>query len=376
MATHFSNSSTSSRPLRILMATPRCFPYMGGVENHVYQVSRRLAKLGAQVTVVSMDNGGQLPAHEQADGVMLRRLRFYPTNSDLYFSPELYRFIQSNSEQWDVLHVQNYLSLVAPVAMLAAARAKIPYVVTFHGGGHSSGFRNAIRGVQQQANRPLLRRAKKLIATARFEINAFGKTLGAPKEQFAYIPNGCDIGTPSAGLQTQPNFIVSVGRVEQYKGHQRVVAAMPFVLRQIPTAKLRVLGDGPYKAELQQQVQQLGLQDAVEIRGVPAAQRQDMADTLARASLVTMMSEYETQPMAALEAIALGRQLLVANTSGLSELAEDGYARAVPLNTNPEPLAETMLDMLRNPQLSKDIRLPTWDDCTESLLKLYHEVAF
>ena len=47
--------------MRLLIATPRAFPYMGGVENHVYQVSRRLAQAGLSVTVVSTDPDGKLP---------------------------------------------------------------------------------------------------------------------------------------------------------------------------------------------------------------------------------------------------------------------------------------------------------------------------
>ena len=63
-----------------------------------------------------------------------------------------------------------------------------------------------------------------------------------------------------------------------------------------------------------------------------------MADEIARSSLVVLMSEYETQPLAVLEAVALGRPVLVADTSGMTELAERGLAVAVPLDTHPQIL--------------------------------------
>ena len=39
--------------LRLLMVTPRYFPYVGGVETHVYEVARRLADVGVEVTVLT-----------------------------------------------------------------------------------------------------------------------------------------------------------------------------------------------------------------------------------------------------------------------------------------------------------------------------------
>src|SRR5579859_4087860 len=53
--------------LRILQVTPRYFPLVGGVENHVYQISRRLAQAGAEVTVLTTDPSGQLAVCEQVE---------------------------------------------------------------------------------------------------------------------------------------------------------------------------------------------------------------------------------------------------------------------------------------------------------------------
>ncbi len=357
---------------------------MGGVENHVYQVSRRLAQAGVSVTVVSTDTGdtalGKLPKTETIDGVNLIRVRSYPSRSDWYFSPEVYRVARNgdaDGRKWDLVHIQNYLTFTSPLAMAGALRAGVPYVVTFHGGGHPSKLRNAIRGVQNQAYAPLLRRANKLIATAKFEVNSFGKALGVPGSRFAYIPNGCDIAANNASpkpLDPDAPLILSVGRLERYKGHQQAIAAMPHVLKAMPNAKLRIVGGGDYESELNAQIARLNLQANAEVRAVKPTDRQGMAEVLASASLVMLMSEYETHPMAMLEAIALGRSVLVSNTSGLQELADDGYAKAAPLNSTPEQLAAIMLRQLRQPHTPKTIHLPTWDDCAEGLLSLYGDI--
>jgi len=362
--------------LRLLMVTARYLPYMGGVENHVYEVARRLARQSVEVTVLTTDPSGQLPTSEQAEGVTVRRVRAWPAKADYYFAPGIYRTITQGN--WDVVHVQCYHTLVPPLAMLAALRANIPYVLTFHGGGHSSRLRNALRGAQQTLLRPLMARAERLIAVARFEIEFFGKRLQLPPERFALIPNGCDLpqvtGTASPAT-TDGTLIASVGRLEYYKGHQRVIAALPHILEQRPDARLWIAGVGPYEAELRRLATRLGVADRVEIRAIPATERSRMATELSKAALVVLLSEYETHPIAVLEAISLGRPVLVADTSGLSELADQGLARAVALHSTSQQVADAVLDQLRRPHQPPSIRLPTWDECAADLLHLYQTVA-
>ena len=367
--------------LRILMVTPRYFPLMGGVENHVYQVARRLAHAGADITVLTTDPSRQLPAFEEIAGVKIQRVPAYPPRRDYYYAPDLWKFIQPG--KWDIVHLQSYHTLVAPMAMYAAWRAHIPYVVTFHGGGHSSTLRNQIRGLHQALLRPLLARAAKLIATARFEIDYYGKRLHLPAEQFTLIPNGCDIAhqVQSAMIPASDNLnsdnlnsddlIMSVGRLERYKGHQRLLTALPYILQQRPNVHLRIAGHGPYEAELHQLAEKLGVAHRVEIRGIPVTDRNTMATELAKARLVTLLSDYETHPMAALEALALKRPVLVTKTSGLQELAEQGLARAVALDSTPQEVATAVLDQMENPLIPCKLELPTWDDCARELLILY-----
>lgn len=365
---------TISAPLRILMVTPRYFPDMGGVETHVAEVSRRLARSGADVTILTTDRTGRLPSSEQIDGVSIRRVRAWPAQRDYYFAPGIARVMTNGA--WDVMHCQSYHTLVAPLAMLTARRANIPYVVTFHGGGHSSPIRTALRGGQWTLLRPLLARANRLIAIAKFEIALYSSRLRLPRDRFAFIPNGADLApVPKAtAAPTDGTLIVSVGRLERYKGHHRAIVALPEVLKLRPDARLRIVGAGPYEPDLRRLAHKLGVLDRVEIGPIPPTDRQGMAATLASAALVTLLSDYETHPIAALEALALGRPVLVAHTSGLGELADRGLARSVPLDSSAAQVASAMLEQLRHPLVPAPIELPSWDDCAAKLLQLYHMI--
>ncbi len=366
--------SIPPRNPRVLMVTPHYFPHQGGVETHTYEVARRLIGRGIQPTVLTIDTSGTLPAREVVDGVEIRRIMAWPKGRDYYYTPEIGRIIAAGP--WDLVHSQGINTLTAPLAMYGALRRHIPYVVTFHTGGNRSRLRNAARDTQWRILGPLLRRAARLIPVSRYEGARFAQLLDLPAERFALIRNGAQLPTLAgvAPACADGPLIVSIGRLERYKGHHRVIAALPFVRAVCPHARLLILGAGPYETELRQQVAALNLAGAVTIRSIPAQERRELATTVARADVVALLSDYEAHPLAVMEALALGRPVLVADTSGLSELAEDGLVRAIPLDSAPGQVATALLRQIRDPLLPTNFQLPTWDDCATAVLGLYREV--
>ena len=350
------------------MVTPRYLPFTGGVELHVHEVARRLARRGASVTILTTDPSGALPSKESVEGVEVRRVRAHPANRDYHFAPGIRAEV--SRREWDVVHVQSYHTFVAPLTMHAARRAGHPYVVTFHAGGHSSAFRHRLRPLQLAALRPFLADAYRLVALANFEADSYSKLLRLPRERFAVIPNGSDLPVVTPPPH-RPALIASLGRLERYKGHQRVLAALPHVTRRRPDVRLWIAGRGPYQETLRRMAEELDVLDSVEIGSVAAEDRESMARRLAAVRVAVLMSEFETQPIAALEARALGCRLVVADTPGLRQLAEDGLARALPLGSPPESVAAAVLEELDRQPLADSPGLPTWDECADALLDLY-----
>jgi glycosyltransferase involved in cell wall biosynthesis len=346
---------------------------MGGVESHVYEVSRRLAAEGLAVTVLTADPSGQLPGVEILEGVEVRRVRAWPKKMDYYFAPGIYRAVRQG--HWDLVHIQSYHTFVPLLAMAAAWKSRIPFVVTFHGGGHSSRFRNRIRKLQRAFLGAFLRRAARLVAVARFETAQYGEELHIPENRFTLIPNGCNLPKAVLDRQAPPgHLIASVGRLESYKGHQRLIEAMPSILEKVPDSKLWIAGSGPEEPRLQRSIERLDIQHRVEIRPIPIHDRQVMAEELSNASLFVLLSEFETHPIAVLEAISLGVPALVTDTSGLRELAENGLAHSIPLSSTSEEIARAVVEMLQHPQKPPQVQLTTWDDCARDLSRLYREI--
>jgi glycosyltransferase involved in cell wall biosynthesis len=368
---------------------------MGGIETHVYEVAQRLAAAGVDVTVLTTDPSGKLLAREEVAQVTIRRVRAWPARRDYYFAPDVARVIVR--ETWDLIHCQGIHTLVPPLAMRAAIRAKIPFVLTFHTGGHSSRLRNAVRSLQWMTLRPLLARARALIGVSTFETDFFRRTLRLPADRFVVIRNGgqlpsldetrethdasddAPVVSPApATTASQPRpypLIISIGRLERYKGHHRVLAALPYVRREFPDARLLILGSGPYEATLRRLAARLGVADATEIRMIHPTDRAGMASTLAAADVVALLSEYEAHPVAVMEALTAHRPVLVAYTSGLQELADAGLVRAIPLRSSPADAAGAIVAQLRDPLIPSDLAVPTWQDCADALLAVYERVV-
>jgi len=356
---------------KILMVAPQAYPLLGGVESHVDEVCGRLARLRYEVELWSTDRSGRLPRESMRNGVGMRRFRSYPARRDYFFSPSLFGALLR--AKYDLLHVQGIHNLVPPVAMLAAALRRRPYVVTFHTGGHSSRVRNRMRNAQWRALAPLLRRARHLIAVSEYEAATFARTLRIPVDSITIVRNGAITGASHASVP-ETDLIVSVGRLERYKGHHRAIEALPHVLARRPNARLRILGDGPYRQELVDLVKRLDLSAHVSIDFIPPSERDAMSHALGEATVVTLLSSYESHPVAVVEALGVGRPVVALDTAGTSELVAKGWVRGLPLDASPTQIAHAVVAEMDAPTAVPSIALPTWDSCAQQVADVYDQV--
>lgn len=356
--------------MRVLLVAPRFHPSTGGVETHVREVARRLPALGIEIEVLTVDATGGLPRHDVVDGNAVTRVRAWPTDRDWMAAPGLPAAIRASGA--DLVHLHSFQTLVAPVALLTTAASRLPWVVTFHRGGYRSGVGRLLPAAQLLGLSPFLRGARALVAVSRFEAADVARRLRIAPWRIAVIPNGADLPAPSRDAEVVPGLLVSVGRLEPYKGHDRAVAAVAAMVRRGADVRLRILGAGPDAARLLSLAESLGVADRVQLGAVAGTDRQGYADALARAECVLVLSRFESQGIAAWEAASLGRPLLVADETALAELVEAGVARGVAPQDDASAIAAAIDDARRRPP-RLDVPVPTWDGCAAALAALYRE---
>jgi glycosyltransferase involved in cell wall biosynthesis len=358
-----------SRPLRILYVTARFLPERGGTEIHTHEVAKRMSQRGAHVTVLATSRDPGQPREEWDGAVRIRRVRAWPRRRDYFFAPELSAEIRAVVP--DLLHCQGYHTFVAPVAMMAALRASIPYVVTLHSGGHSSRLRVHMRPLQVGLLRPLLVRARALVAVSEFEADLFSRRLRISPDRFAIIPSGINLPHVSGPLgPTDACLVLSIGRLESYKGHDRIIEALPALRLLHPDVRLRIVGSGPCEPRLRRLAVKLDVADAVDIAPLTSGSRRELAELLNRAAVVTALSRYESQGLAVQEAIGLGRPVVVNEGSALDELRVYPNVLTVSRLAGSGEVADAVSRMLQAPPADTPA-MQTWDDCVDALVELY-----
>jgi glycosyltransferase involved in cell wall biosynthesis len=360
--------------VRVLIVSPNYLPVIGGVETHISQVAPRLARAGVEVEILTTDRTGKLPAHEFLNGVRVTRVRAHPESRDYYLAPAIFGRVAQG--RWDLVHCQGYHTLVPPLAMMGAIRAGTPFVLTFHSGGHSSRLRNHLRTAQALALRPLLRRAGRLIAVSEFEAELFRTRLRLSRRRFDVVSNGVDDLFFDAAAERAPGpLVVSAGRLEAYKGHDRAIRAIPHLIGTLPGVRLRIAGAGPCESMLRDLAAALGVSNRVEIAPVESGNVTAMRDLMASASVFVQLSRYESNGLSAMEAAATGCPVLVSGATGLAELARHGWATALGPDAEPSTIARAIGELVARGKRTAPDDLPTWDGTAAALLEVYQAVV-
>jgi glycosyltransferase involved in cell wall biosynthesis len=112
-----------------------------------------------------------------------------------------------------------------------------------------------------------------------------------------------------------------VGRAARFcvdKANDRLVRAMPEVLRRVPDAHAILAGDGPERADCEALARGLGVAERTHFLG----HRTDVARVVAACDVMTVTSPEDTYPYAALEAYALAKPVIGYRAGGMPELVE------------------------------------------------------
>ena len=134
------------------------------------------------------------------------------------------------------------------------------------------------------------------------------------------IPNPCSLDGAEMPVSSKKNEVLAVGRLHEQKGFDLLLQAWREVEKKHPEWTLRIVGEGPKRAALEQQIQTLGLKHAV-LAGLASS----IADEYAQASLFVLSSRYEGLPLALIEAMWSGLPCVAFDCPhGPAELLADG----------------------------------------------------
>lgn len=141
-----------------------------------------------------------------------------------------------------------------------------------------------------------------------------------------------------------PSFVYC-GRISPEKSLDVVIDSFALVQKKRRRAKLVIIGDGPSKADLEKQAEELGIKDNVIFLGHVSHERLIDENLLLLADTFVTASKTENQPMSILEAMSFGLPIVGANSKGIPELIENGENGLLFEPDNPQDMATCMLHM-------------------------------
>jgi glycosyltransferase involved in cell wall biosynthesis len=382
--------------VRVLHVVPSYIPAWryGGTIHAVHGQCKWLVRSGIDVHVYTTNVDGEgdsdvpLERPVDLDGVQVtyfpcRRMR------RIYRSPRMAAALEGRVGEFDLLHLHSVFLWPTWAAARLAKRAGVPYIIAPEG----MLVRELIRRKSRWAKtlwinlieRRSLSAAAAIHTTSPRELEEF-MSFGFDAAEPFMIPHGIDVAelappsfkppAPPDGMRAR---ILFLGRISWEKGLDRLVPA----LRHLKEVELVLAGndESGYSRQLEELARQEGLRDRLTFMGPVLGE--EKWKLLRSAALVVLPSYSENFGMVALEAMAVGRPVVVTPEVGLSAMVAEADSGIV-VAGEPDVLGPAIDTLLRDPDKLKRCGANgrrvieerfTWESVAGRLYRKYEEIV-
>jgi phosphatidylinositol alpha-1,6-mannosyltransferase len=359
--------------MRVAFIHPFLYRYPRGIERYTINLANALAQAGTNVDIVTW----RWPQPIQIDALAPAvRVHLMPT-SRYYAARAVVPFYT-----WHLLtHTYDFVWIFFAGYGEAGAlrlRPKQPFGVVFH-----YPFDEVPHRYAEFRRHDLIARAAQVVSVSRLVADGVAEQLGRASaviqhgvdtRRFAPDPDARAEVRQSLRLDPDTSLIVTAAALEQRKGVQRVLQALPHIRRQLPDVAYAILGDGPYRAVLERLAGELGVADCVHFLGA----RADIAPFYQAADLSAILAHGEASSLVALESLACGVPVIAADWRPFDELIDGDDGIRVPAE-DARQVAQATVDLLRNPARrramgargrARILRVFQWDQVASQYLRL------
>lgn len=290
------------------------YPYLGGVEFHILNLSQCLMELGCTVSVACQPQAG-LPSHEHWRGLSIHRVR------------GLGGLRSVMRRGVDVVHAHMPRNLCAAAGLAMARRARLPTVFTPHCFYPSLTFpRRTLKAVVDKSLTKAMFRWADCTISLTQQDRADAVARGLQPDRSITIPNSVRLGelakVPAsdfrATFEIEHDFVLHVGRFDQVKNIDFIVRCH----REVADLDLVLVGqdDGALPV-VRALVSACGLTKRVHI--IERARFADVCSAYCQARAVVMASSYEGLPTVLLEAMYFGSAVVASRVGGIPFLLDE-----------------------------------------------------
>jgi len=378
---------------RILIFAAYFYPHVGGYEKIVYELSRRLVQNGYEIDILTC-NTEKVLAYEELDSMHIYRLPCWNALNSTYPIPKpcltsfkiLRRLLRKN---YDVIHTQTRFFITSFLGLIFAKLNRAPLMHTEYGARHSIISNKVIdlisRAYDHSIGALIVRAARRNIGVSEAACE-FLKHLGATNIQLVH--DGIDTTIfkkkedtnyrQKAGISKDAIVITFVGRLIYAKGVQDLISAFSRIKDTAPEVKLLIVGDGPYRAELENLAQQTDCHGSILFLG--QRNQDEVIDVLSATDIFVNPSYSEGLPTSVMEAASISIPIIATDVGGTREIITTDKTGILIKAGDVGQLAEELCRLLANAELREKLgenarifveRKFNWDKITGEYIKLY-----
>ena len=231
---------------------------------------------------------------------------------------------------------------LAPLAVLAAARAGVPWLLVVHGiegwgpphrePAHGTPFRSRLR---EASLRWAARRADLVVSVSDLTRRRFSEWMGIPLDRCVVVPNAVDLSAFGPGPKNPElldryglrdrTVLLTLARLpnfERYKGVDEILEVLPTLAADVPDVAYLVAGDGDDRGRLEAKATALGLDDRVVFAGY--IDEAEKADHYRLADAFVMPGRGEGFGLVYLESLACGVPVVASSRDASREAVLEG----------------------------------------------------
>jgi glycosyltransferase involved in cell wall biosynthesis len=225
-----------------------------------------------------------------------------------------------------------------------------------------------------------------LITTNSSHTNRLLREIMAPPAGSRIVPMGINpddfAGSRSAG-SPETKMVLFVGRLIELKGVNYLIRALRIIRPDYPRLQLVVIGDGPARSQLEEEVVNSNLESVVTFTGSLGrdliCRYYNQADIFVLPS-ITLHEQSEGLGVVLLEAMASGVPVIGTNTGGIPDIIEDNVNGFLVPPGDPGAIARAILSILEDADLAERFRKAglktvqenfSWERITEVFMEIY-----
>lgn len=360
--------------MKVAVLIDTWFPFMGGGQINALEVSKRLAKKGIQIEIITRNNGIYNNNYTKALRVIKLGQKSAPDNSIARYIYLANSFFYVYRRHFDLVHSHAFLPGI--VARILMATKGIPAIFTVHG----TSIDSKLNGLLSRMIENFI--LTKILYSAEITVSRDFLRLNNVNKKIEFIPNGVDHLNIKPKRIFRKSQIVCVARLHPQKNLANLIEAFKMIIKDFGNFNLIIAGDGPQKSELLATIKRLKLKNTVHLVG--EVDKAKLRQLYKESKLFTLPSIYEGQSLSILEAMRSGLPVVVSKVGDNPFFIKDfvnGFLIDDPLN--PKSIAQGIKKALMDKNLTKVaekgretvVNVFTWENVANKTVDLYEEVV-